>query len=245
METGAFGKEAYILTGYFNIPKILELTLHNGLDPRTGLQLGLQTGDPQTFASFEDLFAAFEKQMLHFIDIKVRGNNVIERLYAAYMPAPFLSLLVDDCIPKGRDYHDGGPRYNSSYIQGVGMGTITDCLSAIKTMSLKRRRMTMGEMLDLLDTDFAGLRARTAVAGQQNAPLRQRRLDAADDLLVRVFEAYLQRRRRTTKYTRRRISHQPAADHLPHLLRLGHRRHPGWAAGLGTLIGGHFPGPGR
>ncbi len=133
VETGAFGKEAYILTGYFNIPKILELTLHDGLDPRSGHQLGPHTGDPNTFTSFDDLFNAFEKQMLFFIDVKVRGNNVIERLYATYMPAPFLSLLVDDCILKGRDYHNGGPRYDSSYIQGVGMGTITDCLSAIKT----------------------------------------------------------------------------------------------------------------
>ena len=70
--------------------------------------------------------------MLHFIDIKVRGNNTIERLYAKYMPAPFLSLLTDDCIARGKDYHAGGARYNTSYIQGVGVGTITDELSAIK-----------------------------------------------------------------------------------------------------------------
>jgi formate C-acetyltransferase len=49
----------------------------------------------------------------------VRGNNMIERLYATYMPSPFLSMLIDDCTP-GRDYHDGGPRYNATYIQGVG-----------------------------------------------------------------------------------------------------------------------------
>ncbi len=166
VETGAFGKEAYILTGYFNIPKILELTLHDGLDPRSGRQLGLHTGDPTAFASFEDLFSAFEKQMLHFVDVKVRGNNVIERLYAATMPAPFLSLLVDDCILKGRDYHDGGPRYDSSYIQGVGMGTITDCLSAIKTHVFERKTMTMAELLLLLEADFSGSRARTPDVGQ-------------------------------------------------------------------------------
>ncbi len=166
VETGAFGKEAYILTGYFNIPKILELTLHDGLDPRTGHQLGPHTGDPKTFATFEDLFAAFEKQMLHFLDIKVRGNNVIERLYAAYMPAPFLSLLVDDCILKGKDYHNGGPRYDSSYIQGVGMGTITDCLSAIKHHIYKQKTMTMGNLLEMLDADFNGFEARASDAAQ-------------------------------------------------------------------------------
>jgi formate C-acetyltransferase len=189
VETGAFGKEAYILTGYFNIPKILELTLHDGLDPRSGRQLGLHTGDPKTFAVFDDLFTAFEKQMLHFLDVKVRGNNVIERLYAAYMPAPFLSLLVDDCILKGRDYHDGGPRYDSSYIQGVGMGTITDCLSAIKTHVFEQKTMTMTELLGLLDSDFIG-HERDRLMLINKTPRYGNDEDAADDLLVRVFEAY-------------------------------------------------------
>ncbi|HEX7619992.1 MAG TPA: pyruvate formate lyase family protein, partial [Anaerolineales bacterium] len=189
VETGAFGKEAYILTGYFNIPKILELTLHDGLDPRSGRQLGPHTGDPKSFAVFDDLFTAFEKQMLHFLDVKVRGNNVIERLYAAYMPAPFLSLLVDDCILKGRDYHDGGPRYDSSYIQGVGMGTITDCLSAIKTHVFERKTMTMTELLGLLDSDFIG-HERDRLMLINKTPRYGNDEDAADDLLVRVFEVY-------------------------------------------------------
>jgi len=189
VETGAFGKEAYILTGYFNIPKILELALHDGLDPRTGKQPGPHTGDPRAFATFDDLFTAFEKQMLHFLDIKVRGNNVIERLYAAYMPAPFLSLLVDDCILKGRDYHDGGPRYDSSYIQGVGMGTITDCLSAIKTHVFEQKTMTMSELLAIMDTDFVG-HERERLALVNKTPRYGNDNDAADELLVRVFEAY-------------------------------------------------------
>jgi formate C-acetyltransferase len=189
VETGAFGKEAYILTGYFNIPKILELTLHDGFDPHSGHQLGPHTGDPYTFDSFDDLFTAFEKQMMNFLDVKVRGNNVIERLYAAYMPAPFLSLLIDDCILKGRDYHNGGPRYDSSYIQGVGMGTITDCLSAIKTHIFEKNTLTMAELLGLLEGDFSG-HERERQMLLNKTPRYGNDLDAADDLLVRVFEAY-------------------------------------------------------
>ncbi len=189
VETGAFGKEAYILTGYFNLPKVLELTLNDGMDPRTGQQIGLHSGEAGSFSTFEDLFAAFEQQLRHFVDIKMEGNNRIEQLYASHMPAPFLSLLVDDCILKGRDYHAGGARYDSSYIQGVGMGTITDCLSSIKVHVFEKKTFTMESLLSLLASDFdAAERERQLLLNR--TPRYGNDDPAADDLLVRVFEAY-------------------------------------------------------
>ncbi|MCA2002911.1 MAG: formate C-acetyltransferase/glycerol dehydratase family glycyl radical enzyme, partial [Chloroflexi bacterium] len=189
VEVGAFGKEAYILTGYFNMPKVMELALNNGVDPRTGKQLGPQTGDPRTFNSFDELFNAFEKQLLHFIDIKVRGNNVIETLYAKYMPAPFLSLLTDDCIARGKDYHAGGARYNTTYIQGVGIGTMTDILSAIKTHVFERKTFSMSALLDMLAANFEGYeRERQMLLNR--TPRYGNDDDAADELMLRVFEAY-------------------------------------------------------
>jgi len=189
VEVGAFGKEAYILAGYFNIPKMLELALHDGFDPRTGRQIGLHTGDPRAFASFEDIFAAFLAQMQHFVEIKVRGNSVIERLYATYMPAPFLSTLISDCIAKGRDYHDGGPRYDTTYIQGVGIGTITDALSAIKHHVFDQKDLSMERLLAALDADFAGYeRERQLLLNR--TPRYGNDDDAADSLMVRVFNAF-------------------------------------------------------
>ena len=189
VEVGAFGKEAYILTGYFNIPKVLEITLHNGVDPRTGKQIGLQTGDPRDFATFDQLFDAFEQQINHFIDIKVRGSQVIERLYAIYMPAPFLSLLIDDCISRGRDYHDGGARYNTCYIQGVGLGTITDCLSAIYHHVYEDKTYTMDQLIAGLDADFTN-NGRMQMMLLNKTPRFGNDDDRADRLMVRVFEAY-------------------------------------------------------
>ena len=132
VETGAFGKEAYILTGYFNIPKVLEITLHNGIDPRSGKQIGIKTGDVLQFSKFEEIMEAFENQINYFLDIKMKGNMIIGKIYADNLPVPFLSNLIDDCIKTGKDYHEGGARYNTSYIQGVGMGSISDELAAIK-----------------------------------------------------------------------------------------------------------------
>src|SRR5512138_2026455 len=189
VEVGAFGKENYNLTGYFNMPKVLELTLNNGVDPRTGKRLGIETGDPCTFTSFDELFSAFERQMLHFIDIKVHGNNIIERLYAKYMPAPFLSLLTDDCIARGKDYHAGGARYNTSYIQGVGIGTITDELSAIKKHVFEDKTLSMSALLDILTDDFASFeRERQMLLNR--TPRYGNDDDCADELMVRLFNAY-------------------------------------------------------
>jgi len=189
VETGAFGKESYILTGYFNMPKVLEITLNNGVDPRTGRRIGLETGDPTQFETFDELFAAYEKQLNHFVGIKVRGNQVIERLYANYIPAPFLSLLIDDCIATGKDYHDGGARYNTTYIQGVGLGTMADAMTAIKYHVFDERTLTMEELLAALRDDFAGhervrqmLLNRTPKYGNDD--------DYADSVMVDVFEAY-------------------------------------------------------
>jgi trans-4-hydroxy-L-proline dehydratase len=189
VEVGAFGKENYNLTGYFNLPKVLEITLHDGFDPRTNKQLGPHTGNPSTFASFDALFAAFEKQLMHFVDIKISGNTEIERLYASYMPAPFLSLLTDDCIATGRDYHSGGARYNTSYIQGVGLGTMADALSALKYHVFDQSDLGMDEMLKMLDADFKGSE-RTRQLLLNRTPKYGNDDDRADELMVCVFEAY-------------------------------------------------------
>lgn len=156
VEAGAFGKEAYILTGYFNLPKILEITLNNGVDPRTGKKIGLETGNPSGFTSFDDLLKAYQQQLRHFIDIKIAGNNLIERLFAKNIPTPFLSLFIDDCIAKGKDYINGGPRYNTSYIQGVGLGSITDSLTALKYHVFDKKDVSIQLMLEALRANFAG-----------------------------------------------------------------------------------------
>jgi formate C-acetyltransferase len=220
VETGAFGKENYNLTGYFNMPKVLEITLNNGLDPRTGRRIGLETGDadcsnPAQFETFEEFFQAYEKQLNHFVDIKVRGNQVIERLYAKYMPSPFLSLLIDDCIATGKDYHDGGARYNTTYIQGVGLGTMADAMTAIKYHVFAKKTLTMAELLAVLRDDFAG-HERVRQLLLNKTPKYGNDDDYADAVMVTIFDAYFDAidGRQNTKGGRYRINLLPTTCHV-------------------------------
>lgn len=189
VETGAFGKEAYILHGYFNLVKILDLALHDGYDKFTKKQLGPKTGDPRGFSSFDDIMKAFNKQLKYFTGVKMKGSNKIARLYAETMPAPFLSVIIDDCIVNGKDYNAGGARYNTSYIQGVGTGTITDSLSSLKQHVFEDVKFTMDQFLNALDNDFKGnetvcsyIRSKTRKYGNDD--------DYPDSLMKKVFNLY-------------------------------------------------------
>ena len=189
VETGSWGNEAYILTGYLNIPKIFQLALYNGFDNQSGKQLGPETGYAEDFSSYEELWDAFTKQLHHMVNVKVRGNNVIEKLYATYMPAPCLSIVTNDCIKKGKDYNNGGSRYNTRYIQGVGIGTVTDCLTAIKYNVFDNHNFTMKELIAAMDDNFVGHEEIFNMV-QNKTPKYGNDDDYADDIMQDVFRQY-------------------------------------------------------
>jgi formate C-acetyltransferase len=188
IETGSFGKEAYILTGYLNVPKILELALNNGTDPLTDKRIGLRTGNPLAFKHFDELYEAFNQQLQYIVDLKIMVNNYIERMYAIYAPAPFLSVVIRDCIARGRDYYDAGPRYNTNYIQCCGIGTISDSLSAIKKHVFEEKVVSMERLLAALKNNFAGqepLRLRLF----NKTPFYGNDDDYADAIMQRVYDS--------------------------------------------------------
>ena len=159
IETGCAGKEAYLLHGYLNVPKLLEYTLSNGVDLLTGKQVSIKTGDISTFKTFDDLYEAFEKQMDYAVSTKVKVDNYLRYQYATKMAATFLSVVIRDCIQKGKDYYNGGPRYNSDYIQCCGIGTITDSFSAIKKHVFEDGTYTLQQLVDAIKNNWEGQEA--------------------------------------------------------------------------------------
>ena len=191
VEAGVFGKECYILTGYFNLPKILEITLNNGKDPVTQKNIGIKTGNPEKFKSFDQLFDAYKAQLEYFVNIKIKGNNIIEKINSDYMPVPLLSLVTEDCIKNGLDYNQGGARYNTSYIQGVGLGTVTDSLTSLKYNVFDNNKITMADMLKELKNNFNNndelcetLLNKTPKYGNDDS--------YADEVLQLVFKAFFE-----------------------------------------------------
>jgi formate C-acetyltransferase len=187
IEVGAFGKEAYLLTGYLNVPKILEVTLNNGINPVTGIRVGPETGNPLSFKSYDELYSAFLKQLHYVVDMKMRVSNYIDRMFAKYAPAPFLSVVIDDCVSRGKDYYDGGPRYNTSYIQCCGLGTVTDSLAAIKKHVFEDQTFSMDRLLNAVRNNFEGeevlrqtIMNRTPFFGNDD--------DYADTIAVKVYD---------------------------------------------------------
>ena len=211
----SFGKESCTLTGYMNWPKIFELACNNGVDPNSGEQLGPQTGDAREFTSYQQLMDAYKKQLGYFIDLKIKFNNVTERLFANYMPAPFMSILMDDCIARGLDYHNGGARYNSTYIQGVGIGTATDALAAVKYHVFDEQDAAMDELLAAMRANFQGydhlrhtLLEHTPKYGNDDY--------YADGIAEEVFNAYysLLNGRPNTKGGKYRVNLLPTTVHI-------------------------------
>jgi len=227
VESGAFGTECYILTGYFNLAKVLEITLHNGTDPLTKQKIGIETGDREDFHSFDDLMNAYEKQLNHFIDIKIKGNNIIAQIISKYMPVPFLSLLIDDCIKKGKDYNNGGARYNTRYIQGVGIGSTTDALTAIKYHVFNKKTISLPDFVDVLNSNFEN-HEQFRLELVNHTPKYGNDDDYADDIMREVFEIFY-----------KAVENRPAApDGVHHIMMLPTTSHVYFGSKIGALPDG-------
>ncbi|MFC2120301.1 pyruvate formate lyase family protein, partial [Bacteroidota bacterium] len=136
-------------------------------------------------------------------------------IFAKHMPVPFLSLLIDDCIDNARDYNEGGARYNTSYIQGVGLGSITDSLSSLKYNVYDKKLISMDKMLDILKKDFAE-EEEWQNKFMNHSPKYGNDNDYADDISLKVFDYFYSsvNGRKTTKGGVFRINMLPTTSHI-------------------------------
>lgn len=175
--------------GYVNLLKILEVTLNNGTDPITGMQVGIETGNPREFESLEELWEAYESQLKHAINLLTRADRVAAEVLADEKPTPFISALLQDCIEGGMTMQDGGAKYNSGGIMGVGIGNVADSLQVIREFVLRTERLDMDTLLDVLAKNYEGkeaLRARF----EKEAANYGNDIDEVDELAIRAGRAF-------------------------------------------------------
>ena len=141
---------------FFNLPKCLELALHDGIEPRCGERLGPATGTPASLDSFAALCNAYEQQVAYAVGLMARSDNTTDALAGEHSPFPFLSALVDDCIERGKDITQGGARYNFTEVQGIGLAHVVDSLLNLRQLVYDTRELTLETVLHKVDADFVG-----------------------------------------------------------------------------------------
>lgn len=150
------GNDQMASSGYINLAKCLELALYNGVNMVSGNALGPQTGTPDQLRSIEDVWQAFETQIRHMVNLKHQYDTAAKRVFADSCPALCTSLVVDDCIIKGKDFHNGGSRYSQPMLSGVGTGTVTDAIAAIDHFVFGKGTFSTAEIVQAMKDNFQG-----------------------------------------------------------------------------------------
>jgi formate C-acetyltransferase len=140
----------------FNMVAPLEMTLHDGVHPLVGEQVGPRTGAPDGLATWDDFLGAYKTQLASLVDHAARANDILGKTHQALHPTPYLSALVQGPMESGKDLVHGGARFNSSGVAMVGLADVVDSLAAVKTLVYERKRVSMRRMLEAVERDFAG-----------------------------------------------------------------------------------------
>lgn len=137
---------------FFNMCRPLEMVFSNGYDQ--GQVASIQTGDVESFETFEEFFDAYKKQMEYNISLMVNADNAIDLAHAQLCPLPFESCLVDDCIKRGISAQEGGAIYNFTGPQGFGIANVADSLYTIKKLVYEEKKVSIGELKRALEMNF-------------------------------------------------------------------------------------------
>ncbi len=139
-------------SGFFNLAKALEITMHNG--KADGVQVGLETGDFTSFTSIDEVIDAYQKQVAYFVMLMANAENSVDYAHMQRAPLPFLSSMVDDCIERGKSAMEGGAHYNFTGPQGVGVANVADSLEVLKKLVYDDKKITAKDLMATLDADF-------------------------------------------------------------------------------------------
>ena len=151
------GKSRTVAIGMFVVPLVFDIFLHNGIDPGTGMRAGIETGDLESFADYDQFVAAFKKQLRYFMEIAAEKDNLELLIERELFPDAFRSSLMADGIAIGRDLLCRTmPFENGAVLNPVGMINVADSLAAVKKLVYEEKKISMGDLKRALDLDWQG-----------------------------------------------------------------------------------------
>ena len=208
IEVSVPGKWGYRVTGmsFLNVLKILELTLNDGRDPKTGIQLLPGRGDLSAFGSFEDLYQAFYAQYLTYIRTSFHLDAVADVSLEELVPDAFCSALVDDCLKRGLTIKEGGAAYDVVSGLQSGVTNVANALMALKRLVFEEKKLSAAEVMSALAADFENVGGEVVRQRLLHAPKYGNDIDEVDELAVRVMKDY---QREMTKYHHSRHGRGP------------------------------------
>lgn len=154
VELSIQGKTNPWVGNFFNMPKCLLLALNNGVEVTSSEKIGLETGDVDSFKTFDDVILSYKRQVAYFMELMAASENSHDVAQAEVTPFPFLSSLVSDCIKDGSDITEGGARYDFTEVQGVGIANVADSLAAIKKFVFQEQRISLSELVAAMWENF-------------------------------------------------------------------------------------------
>ncbi|MDD5095338.1 MAG: pyruvate formate lyase family protein [Dehalococcoidia bacterium] len=190
-----------------NFPKLLEMTLNNGVDPISGKQLGLQAGKGEDFQTYEELNAALKKQLAYFTELGRKASRIAENVDATFLPTPFAASLTDDCLKRGKDILAGGAKFGSDADCLVGVVDVANSMTAMKKLIFEDKKITMKELLQALRANFEGYEDLHHLL--LSAPKYGNQDDFADSIVREFYDEFL---KEELKYK----SHLGKDDGRPH-----------------------------
>jgi len=176
--------------GYINLVRIVDLAINNGVDRLTGKKVGISTETSEGLKSFNDVLRAIRKQMEYFIKLNAIENNIIEYIQAEMTPHIFASSVIPGCIQKGKDLTEGGALYNWTPPIGAGTATVADSLAAIKKFVYDENKISLRELNEVLNNNFAGTKGAEIRKLLQTAPKYGNDLVYVDCLAKKVTDIF-------------------------------------------------------
>lgn len=178
--------------GQINVARVVDLAMNNGIDRLTGQQLGLQTGDPNSFTSFDDLFEAVEKQMKYFVHHQVVNALVVDYIQRENTPHLFLSSLIDGCIRKGKDMTRGGSSWGATPILLAGLATASNSLTAVRDKVFDKKEISMSALNAVLDQNFDGEQGEEMRTALLDEPKYGTDNSYADEVMTRLTDKFFE-----------------------------------------------------